>query len=116
MKKIILLTLLSTLFGTNIYAQSDNQPNNPELEITEDGKRLEATIACLDRLEAPTKYNAFAESFVSDPNFPKKSSNKTTEDLKKAVDQYFKNNPGLIDKVRSERKKAHDQLYGSRPY
>lgn len=116
MKKTILLSILLALFGTYSYAQSDNQTNNPELEITEDGKRLEATIACLDRLEAPTKYNAFAEEFVSLPNFPKKNSSTKSEQLKSEIDTFFKNNPQLIDKVRAARKEAHDELYGSRPY
>lgn len=116
MKKIVFLMILVALFGASTYAQSDNQPNNPELEITEDGKRLEATIICLDAIEAPTKYNAFAKQFITLPNFPQKTPTLSSENLRKNIDQYFKDHPELIDKVRDERKKAHDKLYGPRPY
>lgn len=116
MQKTLLLLLLLTFIGSFSYAQSDNQSNNPELEITEKGKRLEATIACLDRLEAPTKYNVFAEQFVTLPNFPKKNSSVKSEELKNKIDSFFKEHPSLIDEVRNARKKAHDKLYGPRPY
>lgn len=71
MSRILLLTIILLAFGLNTKAQSDNQAGNPELHITEEGKRLEATIICLDAIDAPTKYNAFATPFISLPNFPK---------------------------------------------
>ncbi|MDF1673979.1 MAG: hypothetical protein P1U41_10760 [Vicingaceae bacterium] len=116
MNKNLLLTILLIIFGLSSYAQSDNQTGNPELQITEEGKRLEATLICLDALEAPTKYNEFAKQFITLPNFPQKSLSLSSEDLRKNINQYFINHPKMIDNVRDERKKAHDKIYGSRPY
>ena len=115
MKRILLLSLLLFAFGLNTKAQTDNQLGNPELQITEEGKRLEATIICLDAIEAPTKYNAFATPFITLPNFPQKLATLSSQALKENIDNYFKSHSELIDKVRSERKKAHDILYGVRP-
>ena len=115
MSRILLLTTLLLAFGLSTNAQSDNQTNNPELQITEEGKRLEATIICLDAIDAPTKYNAFAQQFITLPNFPQKSVGLSSQALKENIYKYFKSHPNLIDKVRSERKKAHDILYGVRP-
>lgn len=115
MERILLLTLLLFVFGLNTKAQADNQSGNPELQITQEGKCLEATIICLDAIEAPTKYNAFANQFITLLNFPKKSSDLTRQELKEKINQYFKSHSDLIDKVRSERKKSHDILYGVRP-
>lgn len=108
-----MLTVAVTVYSNAQSAADKN--NNSELAITEDGKRLEATIICLDAVEAPTKYNEFAKQFITLPSFPKKL-NSSNEDLKKNIDNWFKNNPSMIDKVRTERKKAHDALYGPRPY
>ena len=116
MKNILVLIVFAILSGFSAQAQSDSQSNNLELEITEEGKRLEATLICLDAIEVPTKYNAFAKQFISLANFPQKTTYKTNEELRKAIDNYFVNHPNLIDKIRSERKKAHDKLYGERPY
>ncbi len=115
MKKSYLLTSLFVVLSVFSYAQSDQQVSNSELTITQDGKRLEATIVCLDALEAPTKYNEFAKQFTSMPNFPKNSSAITNAQLRSSIDTWFKNNPTVIDQVRSEQKKAHDILYGPRP-
>lgn len=117
MRNILFLIVFSSLLGNiNLQAQSDNQTNNPELEISDDGKRLEATIICLDAIEVPTKYNEFAKQFISLPNFPQKTKLITSEELKKNINDYFVNHPNLIDRVRLERKEAHDKLYGKRPY
>lgn len=116
MRNILFLIAFSSLLVFNLQAQSDNQTNNPELEITEEGKRLEATLICLDAIEAATKYNNFAKQFISLPNFPQKTNLITSEELRKNINNYFINHPNLIDKVRSARKKAHDNLYGKRPY
>lgn len=115
MKNIALLATVLTLFTFQVKAQSDNESNTKELEVTEEGKRLEATVICLDAIEAPTKYNAFAKQFISLANFPKKGKLSTSK-LKENINTYFIANPNLIDKVISERKKAHDKLYGKRPY
>ena len=115
MSRILLLTIILLAFGLGTKAQSDNQIGNLELQITEEGKRLEATIICLDAIEAPTKYNAFAVQFITLPNFPQKAPSLSSQSLKENIDKYFKSHPDLIDKVRSERKKAHDILYGARP-
>lgn len=115
MERILLISLLLLAFGLNTKAQSDNESGNPELQITEEGKRLEATIICLDAIEAPTKYNAFANQFIILPNFPQNSQNLSSQSLKEQIDKYFKSNPELIDKIRAERKKAHDILYGVKP-
>lgn len=116
MKKYVLLGILAVSMTVYSNAQTaDDANNNSELTITEEGKRLEATIICLDAVESPTKYNEFAKQFTSLTNFPKKGT-LSSDELKKNIDQWFKNNPSMIDKVREERKKAHDALYGSRPY
>lgn len=117
MKKIALIIFTILLNQMELVAQSSDNPlNKSELEITEEGKRLEAIIVCMDAIEAPTKYNEFAKSFISLPGFPKKTDFQTTEKLKEAIDAWFKKNVLVIDKVRLERKKAHDQLYGKRPF
>jgi len=115
MKKILIFIVTILFFQLALIAQTDNE-NNAELKITEAGKRLEATIICLDAIEAPTKYNDFAKSFINLPGFPKKTEFQSTEELKGAIDTWFKKNVLVIDKVRLERKKAHDQLYGKRPF
>lgn len=116
MRNILVLIAFSSILVINLQAQSDNQTNNPELEITEEGKRLEATLICLDAIEAPTKYNEFAKQFITLPSFPQKTNLITSEKLRKNINNYFINHPNLIDKVRLERKIAHDKLYGKRPY
>ncbi len=116
MKKHILLGILAVVLTTYSSAQSaDDTSGNPELKMTEEGSRLEATVICLDAIEAPTKYNEFAKQFTSLANFPKKGT-LSSDELKKNIDQWFKNNPSMIEKVREERKKAHDILYGAHPY
>ncbi|MDF1671974.1 MAG: hypothetical protein P1U41_00580 [Vicingaceae bacterium] len=116
MKKTLLFISAILLLHLVLDAQSDNNQNKLELEITEDGKRLEATVLCLDAIEAPTKYNEFAKRFINLPGFPKKTEFQSTEELKGAIDTWFKKNVSVIDKVRIERKKAHDQIYGKRPF
>ena len=112
MKKSIFLLALLALIGNGIYAQSSDQNTS---EATPEQNRLEATIICLDAVEAPTKYNAFAKQFILAPGFPKKGLS-STEEYRKAINDWFKSNPLEVDKVLTERKKAHDKLYGPRPY
>jgi hypothetical protein len=115
MKKNLLLSALIALFGFSVNAQSDNQNGNPELTITKAGERLEATIACLDAIEAPTKYNAFANPFINTPGFPQKSATMSSQQLRSKIDQWFKDNPKVVNQVRAARKKSSDILYGPRP-
>ena len=63
MKKIYFLGILSLIFSATAFSQSDNVQN----PITDEERLLEATIVCLDALEAPTKYNEFAKPFISMP-------------------------------------------------
>ena len=116
MKRFYLLGLLALLATNFSYAQSDNVQNNPELTITEDQKRLEATVYCVDIQMEVAPHNEFARQFVSLPGFPQNSPTLTKEQLHTLVDQYFKDHAELVDQVRAERKKAHDKLYGHRPY
>ncbi len=94
------------------YAQTDAVEN----KITTEDKLVEVTAICLDAIEAPTKYNEFAKPFISLANFPQNSPSITREQLRQNIKQYFIEHPDLIDKVRKERKIAHDKLYGPRPY
>ncbi|MCB0402777.1 MAG: hypothetical protein KDD41_11880 [Flavobacteriales bacterium] len=112
MKKIYFLGILSLIFSATAFSQSDNVQN----PITDEERLLEATIVCLDALEAPTKYNEFAKPFISMPGFPQPSPSLSHDDLRNQINAYFVTHPELIDQVRKERKIAHDQLYGPRPY
>jgi len=85
------------------------------LEITIEHKLLEATIICLDAVETPTIYNEFAKSFIEKPSFPQKNVNSELE-FKILITNWLKENPLYLDEILIERKKAHDKLYGSRPY
>lgn len=117
MKKFLLFIALLALGTSYCSAQSDNvQPTDPELTITEDQKRLEATVYCVDYLLQPASHNEFAKQFVGLPGFPQNIDGETKETLHIRVDNYFQTHTELIDKVRAERKKAHDKLYGPRPY
>lgn len=109
------MTLLA-LIATYSYSQSDNVSNNPELQITKEGKRLEAVVSCLDAIEAPTKFNAYAKPFITLPDFPKNSTSITREQLRKNIDQYFKDHPNLITEVREAARKANEKFYGPSTY
>jgi hypothetical protein len=113
MKKYVLLGMLTASIAVYSNAQSTD---DVKITITENDKRVEATAICLDAIEAPTKYNEFAKQFITLPNFPIKKNSVTSENYKKEVDQWLVTNPFLIDKILTERKKAHDILYGTRPY
>jgi len=113
MKKSIFLIVLLTLIGGHIYAQSTDQTKLP---VTEQQNRLEATVICLDAVEAPTKFNAFAKQFINKPSFPKRKTDSTQKDYKKEIDEWLIEHPSEVTKILTERKKAHDILYGPRPY
>lgn len=116
MKRLILLGLLASIASMS-NAQSDNvQANHPELTITENQKRLEATVYCVDVQMEVAPHNEFALQFISLPNFPQKTSLITKEQLHVLIDKYFQEHPDVVDKVRTARKEAHDKLYGARPY
>lgn len=116
MNKLIIMALLATIASVG-YSQSDNVPaNHPELSITEDQKRLEATFYCVDVQIEVAQHNEFALQFISLPNFPQKTASITKEQLTVLVDKYFQDHPDLVDKVRIARKEAHDKIYGTRPY
>jgi hypothetical protein len=107
----LIVFLVAFVFSTN--AQSTDQITIP---ITQEDKRLEATIVCLDAVEAPTKYNAFAKPFISNPSFPEVGDNDTREELRIQINNWLIENPIIVDKIVKARKKAHDKLYGHRPY
>lgn len=113
MKKPTLLIALLALIGNSFYAQSDNQNTSPE---SPEGNRIEATIICLDAIEAPTIYNAFCEQFIQQKSFPKKTTSISLQDFKNEIENWLISNPENINKILAERKKAHDILYGPRPY
>ncbi len=106
------MTLLA-IIGSNIYAQSADQVTS---SATPKQNRFEATVICLDAIEAPTKYNAYAKQFVDTPSFPKKSTAISEDDYKKEIDSWLIENPTMTEKILTERKKSHDILYGPRPY
>jgi hypothetical protein len=111
MKKSIFLIAILALIGNGIYAQSSDQNTSP---ATPEQNRFEATIICLDAIKAPTKYNAFAKTFINQSSFPK--SAKSHDELKSLIDIWLKANPSTVNQILTERKKAHDILYGPRPY
>jgi hypothetical protein len=111
MKKNIFLLALATLFWGALSAQSTDQTT---LTITKEQQRLEATIICLDAIEAPTKYNEFAKPFITKSTFPK--ANNSHDELKKDINDWLVEHPSEVNKILAERKKAHDILYGPRPY
>jgi len=113
MKKYLSLFVVLTLFGININAQSADQTTLP---VTHEEKLLEATIICLDAVEAPTIYNGFAKQFINIPSFPKKEKSISENEYKTKIKSWLLSNPLNIDKIVIARKKAHDQLYGYRPY
>ena len=113
MIKYLSLVALLTLFATTVNAQSADQTSIP---TTQEEKLLEATIICLDAAEAPTKYNEFAYQFINTSSFPKKEIAVSENEYKTKIKDWLISNPMIIDKIISERKKAHDKLYGSRPY
>jgi hypothetical protein len=113
MKNSIFLTLLLVISGISINAQSTDQNTLP---ITPEQNRLEATIICIDAIEAPTKYNAFAKQFIDTPSFPQKTTAISQDNYRKEINGWLITNPLVVDKILTERKKSHDILYGSRPY
>ena len=113
MKNFLALILLLTLSVSSIYAQTSDQVNS---EYTQTQKLLDATIICLDAAEAPTKYNEFAKQFIATPTFPIKAISSTREDYQKEISNWLATNSSLIEKILTERKKAHDILYGPRQY
>ena len=114
MKKIIALGFLILLitFSNKSMAQADAIQNN----ITIEDKLVEVTAICIDAIEAPTVYNEFVIPYISLPDFPKKTPSTTIDSLRKNIYTYLIQHPNLVDKIREERKKAHDKLYGSRQY
>ena len=113
MIKYFSLFLLLTLFVTTANAQSADQTSIP---TSQEEKLLEATIICLDAAEAPTEYNEFVIQFITTTSFPKKEIAASEDEYKTKIKDWLISNPMIIDKIISERKKAHDKLYGSRPY
>lgn len=113
MKKSIFLILILFISGLSLSAQSSDQNTAP---ATPEQNRFEATIICLDAVEAPTKYNAFAKQFINTPSFPKKTAHTLQDDFKKNINEWLIENPSMVNKILTERKKAHDILYGPRPY
>ena len=111
MKNILIIIALLALVVTNSSAQSSDQGNT---SYTQTEKLLDATIICLDAAEAPTKYNEFAKQFINVPTFPIKQT--TQENFQKDINDWLVANPLQIEKILIERKKAHDILYGPRPY
>ena len=101
------------LIGGDVFSQSTDQTTLP---ITEEQNRMEATIICLDAVEAPTKFNAFAKQFINKPTFPKRKTDSTQKDYKKEIDKWLIAHPAITNQILVERKKAHDILYGPRPY
>lgn len=112
-RSIFLIALLALIGNNNIYAQSADQNTS---SATPEQNRLEATIICLDAVEAPTKYNAFAKQFIDTPSFPKKTTTISQDGYRKEINDWLIANPLVVDKILTERKKAHDILYGPRPY
>lgn len=114
MKRITLLGVLILLIilSNKSIAQTDAIQNN----ITTEDKLVEVTAICMDAIEAPTVYNEFVTPYISLPDFPKKIPSLTIVDLRKKIYNYLVQHPSLVDKIREERKKAHDKLYGSRQY
>lgn len=102
-----------TLLGNGIYAQSADQ--NPT-SATPEQNRFEATLICLDAIEAPTKFNAFAKQFINSPSFPKKTNVIKQDEYKKEINAWLIANPTMTNKILIERKKSHDKLYGPRPH
>lgn len=113
MKKLSFLLVLLSLIVNGLYAQSSDQNTS---EATQEQKRFEATIICVDAVEAPTKYNAFAKEFINSPSFPKKTKDISKGAYKKAINDWLLANPTMTTKILTARKKAHDKLYGPRPY
>ena len=101
------------LIGGNAYSQSTDQTTLP---VTQEQNRMEATIICLDAIEAPTKFNAFVKQFINKPSFPKKKTASSQNDYKKEIDILLIANPSMTNQILVERKKAHDILYGTRPH
>ena len=101
MKKYLTLIIAVVLFSGVSFSQSADQvpPTYSEAE-----KLLDATIICLDAVEAPTKHNEFAKQFINTPSFQKE------------ISDWLVINSFLIDKILIERKKSHDITYGPRPY
>lgn len=116
MRKLLLFTFIIGAISGTSFAQSDINANKDELIITEKGKILEATIICLDFIEAPTKYNKFAQPFISLPSFPQKEDYKNKETLRLVIEEWFKSHPEQTEAIRKKRKAEHDKLYGERPF
>mgnify|MGYP001186463952 CR=1 FL=1 len=114
MKRLTLLgfLILFIALSNKSIAQSDAIQN----DITIEDKLVEVTAICIDAIEAPTVYNEFVTPYISAPDFPKKTPSTTIVDLRKNIYNYLAQHPNLVDKIREERKKAHDKLYGPRKY
>ena len=111
-KYIFLLAILALVWNVAICQTTDKISS----EYTADEKLLDATIICLDAVEAPTKYNEFAKQYINKPAFPKASSSVSHDELQKNISDWLETQPKLIENILTERKKAHDKLYGARPY
>ena len=102
-------------FGSNINAQSSADQVSSST-YTQAEKLWDATIICWDAAEAPTKYNEFAKQFINAPTFPVKKTAAKEIEFQNEIKAWLATDPVLIEKVLVERKKAHDILYGPRPY
>ena len=107
---------LLALIGNEAISQTTDPVNAQLSEYTPQEKLLDATIICLDAIEAPTKYNEFAKQFVNEVTFPKASTSISHDELQQSINDWLVTRPSTIEKILVERKKAHDILYGPRPY
>ncbi len=107
---------LLALIGNVTFSQTTDPANAQLSEYTTQEKLLDATIMCLDALLAPTKHNEWAKPFLAQDGFPQNVPGSSEEGLKQAILDWFKARPAVLENVLVERKKAHDKLYGTRPY
>ncbi|PCJ27202.1 MAG: hypothetical protein COA97_04350 [Flavobacteriales bacterium] len=112
MGKTICLIALLTLFGGSAFSQADHLISNS----TTAGDRLEATVICLDAIEAPTKYNAYAKEFIDLASFPKKAINLSQDEYRKEINDWLIDNPALVSNILTKKQISNDKLYGPRPH
>lgn len=107
--------LIISIFVMFYHYSNAQNADAVSLEITIEEKLLEATIICLDAIEVPTENNEFAKQFITNPSFPQKQNNSELE-FKILITNWLKENPLYLDEIIIARKKAHDKIYGLRPY
>lgn len=110
----VLLAFISSAIKAQSAADADAVKNN--LTVSVEYKLVEATAICLDAINSPTEYNAYVTPFITTEGFPKKTTNVSPEELKQNIFEYLKARQEVVENILKERKKAHDQLYGVRPY